>query len=42
MKHMNHKGACPMKKAGSMGGMEVKTIQSPLSVKAKPRKLGGR
>ena len=41
MKHTNHKGACPMK-AGSMGGMEVKTIQSPLSVKAKPRKLGGR
>ena len=44
MKHMNHKGACPasMKKSGSMGGMAVKTIQSPLATKSKPRKIGGR
>lgn len=44
MKHAMHKGACSasMKKAGAMRGMEVKTIQSPLAVKSKPRKIGGR
>lgn len=44
MKHELHNGACSasMKKSGGMRGMEIKTIQSPLAVKPKPRKIGGR